>query len=499
MSRSQWIGLSKSKYLAGLQCQKRLWLSCHEPGLAAEPDAGTRAAMEMGEEVGKRAHQLFPSGVLVAEEHWRHAEAMSRTKELLRDPNVPAIFEAAFEHEGVRIRVDVLERLGDGRFGLREVKASGSLKEHHLDDLAIQCFVLEGCGLALGSLELVHVNRDYVRGEGEIDWPRLFAREDCAAQVASRLRAMPSQLELMHAMVARDAAPEVEPGRHCNKPFGCEFWQHCTRDKPPDWIHYLPHLRAPQRKALRQAGHERIALLPDDVALTPLQARVRDALRSGRPFVSEALGEALRTLAPPLWYLDFETMNPTIPLYAGTSPYQMIPFQWSLHRLEPDGKLGHHECLASGRGDPRRACAESLIAALGADAAPVAVYSRFERTQLAGLMRAFPDLGSALDGIRERLVDVHALTRAHVYHPDFRGSFSIKTVAPALAPGFGYEDLDEVAEGTAAAAVFLRVALGELEPFEERCLRDALLAYCKRDTLALVEVHRALRALADGA
>jgi len=498
VNRPGQIGLSKSKYLAGLQCQKRLWLGCHEPRLAAEPDAGTLAVMEMGNEVGKRAHLLFPGGVLVAEEYWRHDEAMRRTQELLQDPNVPAIFEAAFEHEGVRIRVDALERLGDGRFGLREVKASASVKGHHLDDLAVQWFVLEGCGLELGSVELVHVNRGYVRGEGEIDWPRLFAREDCAAQVAARLEAMPGRLEAMHALVARDATPAVEPGRHCKNPFGCEFWEHCTRDKPPDWIHYLPSLHATQREALRQAGHERIALLPDDVRLTPLQARVRDALRSGRAVVSETLGDALRTLAPPLWYLDFETVSSAIPLYAGTRPYEMMPFQWSLHRLEPDGELSHHEFLASGRGDPRRACAESLTATLPADDAPVAVYTRFEQTQIARLMRAFPDLEDALHDISERLVDVHELARAHVYHPDFRGSFSIKTVAPALAPGFGYGDLDEVAEGTAASAAFLRVARGEFEPSEEQRLRKALLAYCKRDTLALVEVHRALRALADG-
>jgi hypothetical protein len=499
VSRSQKIGLSKSKYLAGLQCQKRLWLGCREPGLAAEPDAGTLAVMEMGNEVGERAHLLFPGGVLVAEEHRRHDEAMRRTRELLQDPSVPAILEAAFEHEGVRIRVDALERLGDGRFGLREVKASGSVKEHHTDDLAVQWFVLEGCGLALGSAQLVHVNRGYVRGEGEIDWPRFFAREERAAEVAARLPAIPEQLEAMHALVARDAAPAVEPGRHCRKPFECEFWSHCTRDKPRDWIHYLPRLRATQREALREAGHERITLLPDDVALTPVQARAREALRSGRPVVSEAFGEALRALAPPVWYLDFEAINSALPLYAGIRPYEMIPFQWSLHRLEPDGRLGHREFLASGSEDPRRACAESLIAALAADDAPVAVYTGFEQTQIAGLRRALPDLAKALRDIAQRLVDVHALARAHVYHPDFRGSFSIKTLAPALAPGFGYADLDEVAEGTAASAAFLRLARGELEPSEEQRLREALLAYCKRDTLALVQVHRALRELADGA
>jgi hypothetical protein len=499
VSRSQQIGLSKSKYLAGLQCEKRLWLGCHQPELGAEPGAATRAVIEMGNEVGRRAHLLFPDGVLVAEEYWRHDEAMRRTQELLRDTNVPAIFEAAFEHQGVRIRVDVLERLDDGRFGLREVKASGSVKRHHLDDLAVQARVLEGCGLPLGSLELVHVNRGYVRGAGEIDWPQFFAREERGEEVASRLAEVPGQLEAMHALLARSEAPAVEPGRQCSHPVECEFWEHCTRAKPRDWIHYLPGLRPARREALRQAGHERITLLPDDTVLTPLQARVRAAVCSGRPAVSQGLGEALRALEPPVWYLDFETINPAIPLYAGTSPYEMILFQWSLHRLERDGSLRHREFLAPGGDDPRRACAESLTAALKADEAPVAVYTRFEQTQIAGLMRVCPDLANDLYEIVERLVDVHDLTRTHVYHPDFLGSFSIKSVAPALAPHFAYTDLDEISEGAAASAAFVRVARGELEPSEEQRLRRALLAYCERDTLALVEVHRSLRALAQEA
>ena len=125
------------------------------------------------------------------------------------------------------------------------------------------------------------------------------------------------------------------------------------------------------------------------------------------------------------------------------------------------------------------------------------VYSRFEQTQIAGLMRAFPELEAPLLHITERLADLYEIVCAHVYHPGFRGSFSIKAVAPALCPRFGYDDLKEISEGTAASASFLRIARGELGPSEERRTREALLAYCKRDTLAMVEVHAALRKLAS--
>jgi hypothetical protein len=488
--------LSKSKYLAGLQCPLRLWLLAHEPEREGEPDAASRAALDAGSEVGERARLLFPGGVLVAEEAWEHAQAVARTRALLADAAVPAVFEAAFEHAGVRIRVDVLERLRGGRFGLCEVKASTLQKDHHLDDLAIQRFVLEGAGLALGAVDLLHVNSDYVRRESGIDWQRFFTRERCDDAVAERMRELRQNVERFHALVARVAAPQVEPGPHCHLPFSCGFWEHCTRVKPADWIYHLPNLREGRFLRLREAGHERISLLPEDAPLTALQTRARDAVRSGRTFASPELAELLRPLAPPLWYLDLETLSPAIPLYTGTRPYESVPFQFSLHRLGRDGRLAQRAFLAEGGGDPRRALAEALVEALALDEAPIAVYSSFERAQLAGLMQALPDLADPLYRVSERLVDLLELVRGHVYHPDFGGSFSIKSVAPALVPGLGYEDLGPVCDGAAASTTFLRIARGELDPEGVASARRALLAYCERDTLALVELHRALVRLA---
>jgi hypothetical protein len=488
--------LSKSKYLAGLQCPKRLWLQCRGRDLRTPPDAATQAMFDQGTEVGERARLLFPGGVLVSEGPWQHPQAIRHTSALLRDPNVPAIFEAAFEHLGVRIRVDVLERLEDGGVGLREVKASNSVKDHHIDDLAVQRFVLEGCGLGVGSVELVHVNRGFVRGDGAIDWPEFFVRQGCGEEVERRLEEVSDGVASMHQLVGHETPPDTEPGPHCHKPVGCEFWEHCTRDKPDDWVEQLPYLQEPLRQRLREGDCERISLLPPDLPLTSLQARVRDAVCSGCPYVSPALAQVLRAVDPPLWYLDFETIGPAIPLYPGTSPYQVLPFQWSLHRLEPDGALTHREFLASGTEDPRRAVAESLIDALSGNDDPVLVYTGYEQRQLAGLMRALPDLEEPLHAITERLVDLHQIVKSHLYHPGFHGSFSIKAVAPALVPGFGYHDLDEVAEGAAASAAFLHIARGELGADQEQRTREALLAYCQRDTLAMVEVHGALRELA---
>jgi len=486
------VTLSKSRYLTGCQCPRRLWLRSHMPDVAAAPPAAQARRFAAGTEIGRRAHALFPGGVLVDEDALRHREAVERTRALLAGGNVPAIFEAAFLHAGVRSRVDILERLGDGAWGLREVKSAASVKEEHLHDVALQRFVLEGSGLRVPSLEVIHVNSGYVRGDGEIDWPRYFHRQDVTARVAPLRSDVPARVQFLHAVLALDASPAIEPARHCDTPRACEFWTHCTRDKPADWVFHLP--KRPDRfEALRAAGIERIADIPDDFPLSGKQERVRSVLREGRAFVSTGLAAALAPAGPPACYLDFETMGPPIPLYPGTRPYQRIPFQWSLHRLDPAGVLEHQEFLASGRIDPRREFVATLLDALSDRPEPILVYSRFEADVLGGLAGAVPERAAALAGLRARLVDLLRVVQGHVYHPAFGGSFSLKAVAPALVPGFGYSDLEGVAGGDEAAGAFAAIAQGEMSEAEEARVRSALRVYCERDTLALVELHKALR------
>jgi hypothetical protein len=483
--------LTKSRFLAGRHCPKRLWLSRHEPGLATALSPGTRTIVEMGEEIGRFAHHLFPSGVLVDE----HAAAARRTRDLLRDTSVPAIFEAAFEHVGVRIRVDVLERLALGAWGLREVKAAARPKDLYVEDVAVQKLVLTGCGLDVASVELVHVNPGFECGEGQVAWKEFFARVDVGDAVDAAQAEMPRQIAELLAVVAGHGPPNVEPDLHCRTRRPCEVWEHCTRDKASDWILHLPRVTRKQFETLREAGVERIPDIAPDFALQRPQQHMREALCSGEPFVTHDLPEALHETGPPAYYLDFETVNPALPLYRGTRPFQNIPFQWSLHRQDAEGEFSHRHFLATGARDPRRDFVESLLGALDGGSDPILVYSPFESRVLENLAGAFPDLAGGLQAVRARLVDLLPIVRNCVYHVGFSGSFSIKSVAPALAPGFGYEDLDGVVEGGVAAAAFRRIASGTLPPADADRLRAQLLAYCERDTLALVHIHRALRAV----
>ena len=488
------LHLTKSRYIAGLQCLRRLWLLVHEPQPYEEPAPGS--PMDIGQEIGRKAHLLFPGGALIDEEPWQHAQAVAKTNAIMIDERVPAIFEGAFEFDGIRIRVDVLERLPQGNWGLREVKSSTGPKDYYFDDIALQVYVLKGAGVAVSSIELVHVNTAYVRGPGCISWTDFFARMDVNDAVAARLADLPARLPAVRDCLGRVELPNAEPGSQCSTPYDCEFWDRCIADKPADWIAYLPRLSQANADQLKALGIEAISSIPADFPLTPKQVLIRDAIANGKPFIAKNLERLLQPFGPPACYLDFEAMMPPIPLYEGTRPYQTIPFQWSLHTVDGDGALSHKEFLADGVNDPRRQFAETLIDALASSDDPIIVYSAYEQTRLKQLAVDFPDLSAALNAVIIRLVDLLPIVRSAVYFPEFAFSNSIKSVAPGLCPGFSYDDLDGVADGAAASAAFLQIASGALTiPKETADLRTQLLAYCERDTLAMVEVHKALMRL----
>jgi len=484
--------LTKSRFLAGRRCPKKLWLGCHEPERAAPLPDGVRTIRAMGDQIGRLARLLFPGGVLVEAGPREHADAVLETKKYMADPAVTAIFEAAFEFAGVHVRVDVIERLGNDRWGLREVKAASRLKDAYVEDAAIQCWVATGSGTRVESVELIHVNSAFERDAGEIIWSDFFSRVDISDEVNGFSNILPELVDGFLGVIAADAPPAVEPSMHCRARHLCEYWDHCTGGKSDNWILRMPRLTRKQFDGLSDAGIESVVEIPDGFPLHRSQRHMCEAVRTSRSFVQHGLAERLPGTGPPASYLDFETANPAVPLYPGTRPFQNIPFQWSLHRDSGDARLVHSEFLADATGDPRREFCETLLAALRDSDDPVLVYSPFESRVLENLAGSFADLSDEIRAVRNRLVDLLPIVRECVYHLDFHGSFSIKSVAPALAPGFGYGDLDGVSEGGVAAAAFHEMASGASDSERVARLREQLLAYCARDTLALVQVHRAL-------
>jgi len=487
--------LSKSKFLSGLQCHKRLYLEVHHPSLATKPDAATQAMFDMGTEVGELARSRFSGGVLVAAGYRQTEAALAQTVELVQNPMVPAIFEAAFLYNGVLIRADVLERVltAEGQpcgWRLIEVKSSTKVKDVHLEDLAVQSEVILGAGLTLVSVGLMHINTGYLYREGAIDLTELFTIQDLSEAVAQRRTAVPERLATMSRMLLQTQPPAIEPDRHCHTPYDCPFWEHCTKDKPARWIHYLPGSKQVVSQ-LAQQGVTTIDEIPDGTKLSPVQRHVKDNVE----WVSAKLGSVLKAVQYPVHHLDFETVMLAVPRFSETRPYQALPVQWSNHIEQPNGELRHEEFLHNDVSDPRKSLAEALLESLG-DRGSICVYSPYERSILEHLAVAVPSLRQALLRIVGRLWDLFPIIRDHYYHPAFGGSYSIKSVLPAMVPSLAYDDL-AIKEGGYAASQYYRMVFVETDWVERANIQEALLAYCKRDTLAMVELRRALKEKAE--
>jgi len=477
--------LSKSRYLSGLQCHKRLYLEVHSPELASEPDEQLEARLEMGIQIGELARESFSGGILVDVEGLRIPGAIARTSELMANSSVPAIFEGMFEVEGVRVRVDILERARGKTWRLVEVKSSTQVKEDHLDDVAIQAYVLAGAGVALERSELMHINNQYVYPGGGMDLGQLFLRQDVTQEVAARQPGIPSCLAAMREMLSASLPPAIEPDHHCFDPYECPFWDHCIQAKPARWVFYLPGGRRTYQELASQ-GIQTIDEIPEGFRLTGIQQRMKDNVE----WVGPGLKRALGSLQHPIHHLDFETFMPAIPKYPNTRPYQTIPFQWSNHIVSGDGQMRHEEYLCTDPRDPREEFALTLLESIGRDGT-ICVYSGYEARILRELADAFPRLKPDLDRAIERFWDLLSVIRAYYYHPELKGSFSIKSVLPAVVPGLGYDDL-EIQEGGMASLQYYRMIF-EVSDEEERAkLRTALLRYCERDTLAMVELRKAL-------
>ncbi len=485
--------ISKSKFVAGVQCLKRLYLQVHQPELATEPNAAAEAIIQQGREVGLLARQMFPGGVEVGD-HRSLDEAIRATRELVANREVPAIFEGVFEHQNALVKVDILHRCRDGRWRLIEVKSTTDVRDHHLEDVAIQYRVLSRSGLDVASAGLAHVNRSYVYPGGEID-PRRFFRIRNLTQRVQRLQPkLTFQLRSEFTILAMPQGPDIAPGRHCTDPVVCEFFDRCNPVRPDDHIGYLPRIHASAMEQLEEMGIESIREIPDDFELSEIQRRAATCVQTDEPWFNPELRDVLCGLKYPLYFADFETVNWAIPRFAGMRPYDHLPFQWSVHvQRRPGAEPEHYEFLATDGSDPRHEFVRSLCAVLG-EIGSIVVYSSFECQRLSDLARWFPDFTDRINAIQARLFDLLPIVREHTYHPAYAGSYSIKSVLPALVPDMTYDGM-QIANGQDAGLAWQALVRGSLARDEHDRIRKALLHYCQQDTLALFGVVESLRSI----
>ena len=480
------LNLTKSRILAGLQCEKRLHLALHHPD---EAQPVTSAAAITGQVVERHARLEFPDAVLIGR-GLQDIDPFQQTARSMQDPAVHSLFEAAFSDDGISVFVDVLQRAGEC-WDLVEIKAGTRIKDRHIDDVAIQVRVLARAGVRLGRICLMHIDPDFIY-TGKHDYAGLFVREDISDRVRRHLATTEADIVRLQAMVTRPE-PVRHVGSHCRVPWVCEFTAYCRARDAAYPVSRLPNARAQLVSQLLAQGISDIREIPAGMLSSETHQRIRRITIDGKAEQLPGAANTLNALPFPRYYLDFECIQFAIPVWAGTRPYDQLPFQWSCH-IEPAGQsLEHRAFLDASGSDPRRAFAESLVAVCGGEG-PIIVYNQaFEKRIIRELAETFADLRAALLALNERIVDLLPIVKRNYYHPDMQGSWSIKHVLPCLVPGLRYTDLGAVQEGTEAQQAYFDLISGNLDAGESERLRSDLLAYCELDTRAMVEIVGKLR------
>ena len=511
-------GLSKSRYTTFCQCSKALWLRVYHPELQPE-DPNLQARFDAGNKVGDLAMELFGPYVEVtthtAERKLDLTAMIEKTKQEM-ERGTEVICEASFSHEGSYCAVDILRREGSG-WAIYEVKSSSShsgdevLLPNKFDkyavDIAFQRWVLEQCGIKVTGCYLVTINGDYER-LGDIDIHQLFRIINLKEKVDNEYPLVPARVQLAMQTLEQEQEPELAIGPHCVDPYECGFWKYCAaqqgliQDDGEPTVFDLYWMKANKKWDYFNAGK----ITYEDVRDEPLsdiqQLQVKCTLNDTEYIDSDGIRNFLDRLSYPLYFLDFETFQPIIPPFDHIKPYQQVTFQYSLHIIEhKGGELIHKEFLAPSDGtDPRRALAERLCQDIPMNVCTLAYNKAFECTRINELANLYPDLAMHLHNIGDHIVDLITPFRAgHYYVPAMGGSFSIKSVLPALFPDdptLNYHNLDErVQNGGDAMTVFPQIQY--MDPDEATATREALLRYCELDTLAMVKVWERLKEMSE--
>lgn len=495
--------LSKTSYLEFLTCPKNAWLKKHKPELVSsfELSPFEKSLVANGNLVEEWARKLFPKGVLI--ESSGETAALETVKYL--EAKHPAIFQATFITDKFLARADVLEYdSSSDSWNLYEIKGTNSLKEKtddrdHIDDATFQYITLSDCGLKIGSINIIHLNKEYIRGE-EINVQKLFAIDNISEKIFEREEATREKMsEATQALFQED-----ERAVSCNclykgRSNHCSTFSYAHPEVPAYSVHDLYRIGLSPKKlaSLVDDNIFNISDVPSDFKLSVAQQNQIYVYKTGGPMIDLiSIKAEFEALKYPLYFFDYETYPAAIPLFKGFKPYQHIPFQFSLHVLRSSSsKPEHYEYLHLDNTNPTEGIISALRKYIGSKGSIIVWHKPFEQTRNSELALLSPGDSGFLNNINNRIYDLMDIFSKQLYvHPKFKGSTSIKKVLPVLAPSLSYQEL-EIKEGGSAMEAWFEKIFNASSENEKNETAQNLLKYCKLDTYAMYVIWKALKNL----
>lgn len=445
--------ISKSDYMLFLKHPAWIWIKKNDPKKIPPVDENTQAMFDAGHKFEPLAESLFPEGLSLGfSDYSEYLSLPKRTQDAISS-KAQVLFQPRFEWESYTCICDVVSFVGDNEVDLYEIKASTKAKPEHEFDLAFQTAVLEGAGLKVRNIYVIHANNKYVRN-GEIKVDEITAIQDITEKVRSKGETTAKYMPLALAVAQQSKMPDPSPDL-------------AKLNSKNDWLQVYANIVPTEKKVWSE---------------------------DTKPAIDKAQIRAfLDDLKYPLYFLDYETLMSLIPYFDGQRPYQQVPFQYSIHVLESlDAELKWHEYLHRENSNPIRPLTEQLLKDIGTAGTVLVWYEEFEKSRNSELGEMLPEFKDALEAVNDRIVDLIIPFKSKWYDdPRCEGSASIKAVLPVLCPELSYKELG-IQEGGSAQRLWMEAVLDSKRVDEKDKILNDLIEYCKLDTFAMVEIFRCL-------
>ncbi|MFA7290062.1 MAG: DUF2779 domain-containing protein [Melioribacteraceae bacterium] len=490
------FSLSKSSYIKGLQCEKQLYLYKHSYDLQDKITEMQLAIYRKGTSAGILAQSLFPNGIdASSSSHFQYKEGIEKTYQLMQNQN-QTIYEATFLYNGIVVIADIIVKQGD-TINVYEVKSSTSITNVIINDAAIQYHVITNSGYRVNDFFIIHINKNYML-ENELDINSLFVNKSVKQKIKSLQKNVRNNIIHFNELLTQPEAPQISIGPHCTTPYQCSFIGTCWKDVPPYSIFNIAGLSQEKKFDLYYKGITELKNIPNNYPLSPMQwQQVNSEMKGEKVVKKKEIKTFLTKLKYPLYFLDFESFQPAVPIFDKSKPYQQIPFQFSLHvQITEEAQLKHYEFLAEPGSDPRTKLADALIPLIGTNGSIVVYNKVYEVSILNKIATDFPEYAEDIENILKMIVDLmEPFEKRFYYSPDLKGSYSIKYVLPSLVHELSYAGL-AIKEG-GEASLFYEQLLHEEDYRKIESVKEALLRYCELDTLAMVKIVGKLRELIE--
>ncbi len=486
--------LSKSSFIRGVQCEKQLYLYKYHYNKMDQLSEMQKAIFKRGTDVGILAQQLFPNGIDASpKSQFEYAKAVVVTKNLINEKQ-KIIYEASFNFSAVLAVADivVIEKNGLKVF---EVKSSTSISETYIRDAALQYWVISNCGYKIKDFSITYINNQYVR-KGEIELDKLFITESVLKLILPLQKWVEENVKGFKKTLSQKIIPKIDIGEHCYDPYTCGFYEYCRKHIPENSIFDLSGVHLNKKYDYYRSGIIKLEDIPDDANL-PKNAKLQvDVYKSKKDLIDKkAIKEFLYDLNYPIYFMDFESFQPAVPMFDNSRPYQQIPFQYSVHfKKNKKSKVEHFEFLADTGTDPRIRFIENLLRDTKTEGDILTYNKSFEILRLKEIAEAFPKYKIEIEERINRIKDLMLpFQKKYYYTHNMQGSYSIKYVLPALIPELSYKNL-EINEGGLAATAFESLYY-ETDLMRIADIRTNLLEYCKMDTFAMVRLLEKLETI----